>query len=213
MCCFSYTTVTSCSKVRKCVFWKIWWTDPLKSQLMLGRVLNTISVSVSAVMNFLNSHWGRWVKCQQLFLARLESFYQWNWYLALCSPDNDSSVGFSLWRWSILMLGLQLVPSWLGARGNAGFCQEQRCPSPLGVKTLFALFFSASPTSSAVSLLCPSRRAITGVHASTASIRQHDHVSEEGTLRRHGVRCGRTRRHHRSQWWRGGVCSCIFMHT
>lgn len=63
-----------------------------------------------------------------------------------------------------------------------------------------------------LSLLCPSHRAITGVYASTTSICQHDHVSEEGTLRRHGFRCGRTRRHHCSQWWRGGVCAYSWTH-
>lgn len=117
---------------------------------MLDRALNMNSLSVSAV----NSQWGHWVKCQQLFSARLESLYQWNWYLALCSPDNASSVGSSLWWLSILMLSLQLVPAWLEVRAMQA-CQERRCLSPLCVKTLFALFFffSTSSTSSAVSPL------------------------------------------------------------
>ena len=87
------------------------------------------------------------------------------------------------------------------------------CPRSLlwvSSRWVFALFFSKPPPLPPLSLLFPSHRAITGVHASTASICQHDHVSEEGTLRRHGVRCGRTSRHHRSQWWRGGV---LLKHT
>lgn len=154
------------------------------------------------------------MKCQQLFLACLESLYQWNWYLALSCFNNGSSVGCSLQWWSILMPSIQLGPPWLEVRPVQA-CQEQLCPSSLSllwVSRLCLLFFSTSSTSS-VCLLCPSYRAITGVHASTASICQHDHVSEEGTLCGHGFRCGRTRRHHRSQRWRGGVCQCIFMHT
>lgn len=154
-----------------------------------------------------NARRGHWVQCQQLFLASHESWCRWDWYLALSSPDNDSSVGFSLWWWSFLMLIFQLVPSWLKVRSGL----PEALPvftlsisfSPLGVKNVCP--FTQPPLLPPLSLPCPPHRAITGVHASTASICQHDHVSEEGTLRRHGFCCSGTRRHHRSQWWRGGA--------
>lgn len=78
---------------------------------------------------------------------------------------------------------------------------------------LFCFFFFLfhPPSLYLLSLLCHSCRAITGIHASTASIRQHDHVSEEGTLRGHGFCRGWTRWHHRSQWRRGGVWLCLYL--
>ena len=191
--------------------WSLCLTHPLNS-ITLDGARNRILVSVSVIKFFL-SHWGHWVMCQQLFLARLDRLCQCYWYLALCSPDNDSSVGHSPWWWSVLMLSLQLVPSWLEARALQAR-QEQRCLVLVlssGCQDAGCLLFSSKPPLlPPLSLLFPSHRAITGVHASTASVCQHDHVSEEGTLRRHGVRCGRTRRHHRSQWWRGGL---LLMHT
>lgn len=79
--------------------------------------------------------------------------------------------------------------------------------------------FPQLPLLSPPSLLSPSHRAIIGVHASTASFCQHDHVGEERTLRCDGFRRSWTSRDHRSQWWRGGascphscpLMSCVFV--
>lgn len=92
----------------------------------------------------------------------------------------------------------------------SGWCfswqKRGRC-SPQSVKNYCIFVLNSSH------FLCPSHRAITGVHASAARLCQHDNVGEEGTLCRHGFRCGWTLRHHRSQWWRGGVLIQSHAHT
>lgn len=170
---------------------------------MLDRALNMNSVSVSSV----NSHWGHWVKCQQLFSARLGTDI-WLYVLQIMVPLLALHCGdYPFWctASSSCLLGWK----WGQCRLAKSIAACHLCVSRL--RLLF--FFPQSLPLPPLSLLCPSHRAITGIHASTASVCQHDHVSEEGTLRGHGFRCGRTRRHHRSQRWRGGVCDSVYSWT
>ncbi len=120
---------------------------------MLARASNMTLVLVSAI-NFLNSLWGHWMKCQQLFLACLESLHQWNWYLAVWYSVNDSSVGCSrggdpFWC-SASSWGL-LGWKWGGCRLAKS---SSACPlSLLWVSRPCLLFFSTSSASSPVSPL------------------------------------------------------------
>lgn len=138
-----------------------------------------------------------------------ESFYRLDWFLSLVLYLIISLL--ILPWWSILFLSLQLVPPWLEVRVMQA-CQSQ-CSlcSSVFVSSLFAPFFFGflNRLHFPSSLFCHTHRAIIGIHASTASICEHDHVRAKGTLRSHGVCSGWTRGHRRSEWWRGGMQECL----
>lgn len=116
-------------------------------------------------------------------------------YLGGRPRDNDSSVVPS--AVAVIRCDAQ-PPARASLAASKGDSSSPRASPPVSpvcqacvrdcVRSLLLAFFP-SPNLLPV-LLCPSRRAITGIHASTASVCQHDHVCEEGTLRGHGVRCG-----------------------
>lgn len=164
----------------------------------------------------MNSHWGQWSVSTSSWLALKVSISGIDFCLyvlhviipLLPLPRGDELCWVS--ASSSCLLGWKWGRCWLAKRIAALFSLCVNNLFALGFVLLFFFLFHP-PSLYLLSLLCHSCRAITGIHASTASIRQHDHVSEEGTLRGHGFCRGWTRWHHRSQWRRGGVWLCLYL--